>query len=556
MFDFFSRLNFQTPLFKGFLLILIFQSSFLQASLSSDKDLVSVGSSVSLSWSSSSSCSAYDDWSGSKGQSGTEEVTISKGGWNIFSLNCQGSYENVYVYGTLFSTGVEATPTKKTMFENFKDALTFIKPTEDVTFSIVDSSNSMDDALFTLSSSGLLSFISYPDFEDPKDVGADNTYNIQVSASNGTTSNVKDFQIIIEDYNDVPSSISLSSTTVTENTIGSVIGTISVSDDDILTLTKSASKSIGSRSDDTISLVISGADGDLFEIPSASITAPPETLFGSLRFKRNAANGSLISPDYESKSTYNITITATDSGSSPNSTVLNPKSFSKDFAITVTNQDEPVTGVSLSSLTVDENVTAGSLIASISAITEDITDTHTYTLSGTDASSFVISGSSLLLASSVSPDYETKSSYSVTLTASDVANSSASTAFTISVNDVPEYPNATNTPYATIDENGTAVGTLTASDNNSDLIAYSIGSGLDGSLFSINQEGALIFTRAPDYETPLDSDLDNVYEVPIVLGNGSYNTYVTYYVTVSDVEEIGGIELASKVSTVKTQKEE
>ena len=122
-----------------------------------------------------------------------------------------------------------------------------------------------------------------------------------------------------------------------------------------------------------------------------------------------------------------ITITATDSGSSPNSTVLNPKSFSKDFAITITNQDEPVTGVSLSSLTVDENITAGSLVASISAITEDITDTHTYTLSGTDASSFVISGSSLLLASSVSPDFETKSSYSVTLTASDAASSSAST---------------------------------------------------------------------------------------------------------------------------------
>ena len=142
---------FRTLLFSGLFISLIFNSSITHAALTSDKDLVSVGSSVSLSWSESSSCSAYDDWSGSKGQSGSESVTVSKVGWNIFSLNCNGSYENVYVYGTLFSTGLAATATIKSMFEKQLDVLRFYKPSEDISFSIVNSSGSMDDAWATLS---------------------------------------------------------------------------------------------------------------------------------------------------------------------------------------------------------------------------------------------------------------------------------------------------------------------------------------------------------------------------------------------------------------------
>ncbi|MFL2705593.1 MAG: hypothetical protein ACJ0GU_04340 [Gammaproteobacteria bacterium] len=546
----------RTLFFSGLFISLVFNSSITQAALTSDKDLVSVGSSVSLSWSESSSCSAYDDWSGSKSQSGSESVTVSKVGWNIFSLNCNGSYENVYVYGTLFSTGLAATATKKSMFEKQMDVLKFYKPSDDISFSIVNSSGSMDDSLFSLSSSDALTFKSAPDYEDPKDVGTNNVYNLQIAATDGTNNETKDLEITIKNFNDAPSNITLSNTVVAENTIESTVGRLTAYDDDLLSTAKNSNSTLGERTVDTITFLISGTDAEYFEIPAAFVSSSPETVYGDLKFKRNLNNGSLVDLDYETKSTYLITVTVKDSGTSPNSSIRNPLSYSEDFTITLSNRDEPVTGVSLSTLEFNENLSASSQIATVSAITEDKSDSHTYTLSGTDASSFVLSGDQLLLSSSFSPDYETKTTYSITLTASDSANSSASNSFTLQVRDLPEYPYGTATNYKTISENGTTIMTLTATDNNNTVINFSLGTGQDAEYFSINGAGDLIFSRAPDYETPQDDDLDNVYEVPIVMTNGALNSYYTFYVTVSDVEEVGGIELASKVSTVKTQEEE
>ena len=545
----------RTLFFSGLFISLILNSSITQAALTSDKDLVSVGSSVNLSWSESSSCSAYDDWSGSKGQSGSESVAVSKVGWNIFSLNCNGSYENVYVYGTLFSTGIAATATKKSMFEKQLDVLRFYKPSEDISFSIINSSGSMDDALFSMSSSGALTFKSAPDYEDPKDIGGNNVYNLQVAATDGTDTDTKNLEITIKNFNDAPSDISLSSTIVAENTLASTVGTLTAYDDDLLLTAKNSTMALGERTGDTISFQISGTDAQYFEIPTLYVSSDPVTVYGDLKFKRNLSNGSLIGLDYETKSVYSITITIVDSGISPNSSISTPLSYSEDFTITLSDKDEPVTGVSLSSLIMNENISASSLVAEISAVTEDKSDTHTYALSGTDASSFVLSGNNLLLASTLSPDYETKSSYSVTITATDAATTASQT-FTLQVRDLPEYPASSVTNYKSIAENGTAIATLTGTDNNSADVTFSLGTGQDAAYFNVDPDGTIIFTRAPDYETPLDTDLDNIYEVPIVMTNGVLNTYFTYYVTVSDVEEVGGIELASKVSTVKTQEEE
>ena len=68
---------------------------------SADKENVSVGSAVILSWNSTAqSCSAGGAWSGEKSASGSESVTVSTSGWNLFTLTCGSSYEYIYIWGS------------------------------------------------------------------------------------------------------------------------------------------------------------------------------------------------------------------------------------------------------------------------------------------------------------------------------------------------------------------------------------------------------------------------------------------------------------------------
>jgi len=74
-------------------------------------------------------------------------------------------------------------------------------------------------------------------------------------------------------------------------------------------------------------------------------------------------------------------------------------------------------------------------------------------------------------------------------------------------------------------ENNIAVTTLTASDADhpAQLLTYTISGGMDAVKFSIvSATGALTFISAPDFEVPLDFNLDNIYEVTIQVSDGAY----------------------------------
>jgi Cadherin domain./Hemolysin-type calcium-binding repeat (2 copies). len=79
-----------------------------------------------------------------------------------------------------------------------------------------------------------------------------------------------------------------------------------------------------------------------------------------------------------------------------------------------------------------------------------------------------------------------------------------------------------------IDENGTAVTTVTATDTDAgQTITYSITGGADAALFAIDAvTGALRFINAPNFESPADADFDNVYQVVVGAndGNGGVDT--------------------------------
>ena len=69
-----------------------------------------------------------------------------------------------------------------------------------ITFSI----SGTDAALFTIdAATGLIAFIEAPDFENPADAGADNVYNITVTASDGINEVTQDLAITVTDQNEV-----------------------------------------------------------------------------------------------------------------------------------------------------------------------------------------------------------------------------------------------------------------------------------------------------------------------------------------------------------------
>ena len=75
-------------------------------------------------------------------------------------------------------------------------------PTQTVTYSIT---GGVDKDLFSITSSGILTFKAAPDFETPQDVGANNTYEVQVTANDGFgATSTQNLTVTVTDVDDVP----------------------------------------------------------------------------------------------------------------------------------------------------------------------------------------------------------------------------------------------------------------------------------------------------------------------------------------------------------------
>jgi uncharacterized delta-60 repeat protein len=86
-----------------------------------------------------------------------------------------------------------------------------------------------------------------------------------------------------------------------------------------------------------------------------------------------------------------------------------------------------------------------------------------------------------------------------------------------------------------IAENTSAVTSVAASGSG---ITYSLSGGTDAAKFAINgSSGALTFVAAPDYETPTDAGVDNVYDVIVQASNGTVTDTQVIAVTVTSVNE-------------------
>ncbi len=86
-----------------------------------------------------------------------------------------------------------------------------------------------------------------------------------------------------------------------------------------------------------------------------------------------------------------------------------------------------------------------------------------------------------------------------------------------------------------IDENSQSVFTFNANRT----VNWSISGGVDADLFSIDQDnGKLIFIDLPDYEIPIDNDIDNIYIVEVTAKDLSNNTaHQEITISVNDIDD-------------------
>ena len=71
-----------------------------------------------------------------------------------------------------------------------------------MTYTLGSQDPSNDATNFSISSSGVISFNSAPDYENPSDYNTDNIYTINVSVSDGTETVKQDIGVVVKDIED------------------------------------------------------------------------------------------------------------------------------------------------------------------------------------------------------------------------------------------------------------------------------------------------------------------------------------------------------------------
>jgi len=155
----------------------------------------------------------------------------------------------------------------------------------------------------------------------------------------------------------------------------------------------------------------------------------------------------------------------------------------------------------LSNNTTNENVPVYTPIGVLNASDPDNDYPLTFRLVGGDTNAFILAGNQLLWA--ISPNYERKNNYTITVRVSDPDGLADEQTFAISVRDVNEKPKNLTLSNNSTPENvrrDTVIGQLNAEDEDEgDVLTYSIVGGDDAKNFSIDGD-KLKWAIMPDYE--------------------------------------------------------
>ena len=229
-------------------------------------------------------------------------------------------------------------------------------------------------------------------------------------------------------------------------------------------------------------------------------------------------------------------------------TVTSEDGTTEAITITITGTNDAPVFTSSATVSSPENGTAAAIITA----TDVESDAITYSISGTDSSLFSIVGSTGVLTFNTAPDYELTdpvaldNTYTLTVSASD-GTVSVDQELTVTVTNVEGGPVFSSAETIAVNENQTAVLTLTASDDENDTIAFSISGGDDSASFSLTG-GVLTFAASPNYEVKSSYSVTvTASETTDINGDaiGSPNTTdQTISVTVNDINEAAVITAA------------
>ena len=438
-----------------------------------------------------------------------------------------------------------------------------------------------DAGLFNINNSGLVTFKTPPNFESPTDSNSDNVYGITVNVSDGNSTVTKDVAITVTDVVEDIAAISVFNFKSTQSIAIPLSGAIGASSPypssinvsglvgnlDKITVTLNNLTHTYSRDIDILLIGPTGAKtilmsdmGDnsplnnlTFTFDASATNFLPETgqptsgtykptditdVNGADTFANSPAPTGPYSADL---SVFNHTnpngvwsLYVIDDGQGDSGSIAGGWSI----AISMPNQPPVITSGNAVNFAENSTNTVYTTVAS-----DPENATLTYSLTGTDASLFNIDNGGLVTFKTP-PNFESPTDsngdnvYGITVNVSD-GNSTVTKDVAITVTDVVnesnQSPTITSGNAVNFAENSTGtVYATVASDPENDGLTYSL-TGTDASLFNIGNTGLVTFKTPPNFESPTDSNGDNIYDITVNVSDGSSTATKALAITVTDV---------------------
>ena len=305
--------------------------------------------------------------------------------------------------------------------------------------------------------------------------------------------------------------------------------------------------------DTNIGTPLTATDTDTEDTLTYSLKAHPDDADDYLSFAIDENTGQLktktnVDLDFETQFTYKVTVEVTDSIAT--ATI--------DVAITITDENEaPTFPAATDTRSLGENTAAGENIgAAITATDLDSGDTLTYSIDATADAVFDIDDTSGQLKTEAALDYESTTSHTVIVTATDSGNLTDTITVTINITNINEAPTFPTTTDVTLDiaENTSAgenIGDAVAATDpdvtstnidanpatsNPDVLVYSLvdadDPNADAAAFAIDDETGQLETKASlDYENKAS------YTVMVKVSDGTLSDTITVTITIIDVDD-------------------
>ena len=323
---------------------------------------------------------------------------------------------------------------------------------------------------------GEVTFKRSPDYENPTDVAEENTYRVTITAYAGTESKTEFVFIRVTDVNELPE----------------------------FDETSPAIRSVerDAEVDDLIGDAVNATDPDINARLTYTLEATPAPPFQIDEWTGQlSVNGAID----QNQASYTMTVFVTDGQDADGNT-----DTTADDRITVTievvgggSNTDPEFPAAAVTFSIDENITTEENVGTPVVATDDDNDTPTYTLGGTDAGFFTMVDTSGQIQTKTGQnyDFETKPSYSVTVTADDGNGGTADKSVTIRLTNLEEA--GTVTLWPTQPAARAAINaTLTDPDGNISGISWQWAKSSDGSTGWTN-----VGTDSSSYAPP-DADVN------------------------------------------------